>query len=92
MEKIILKNPHITEKSVSLSKMGQYVFAVSKNVSSTEIKKEVEKVYKVNVTDVRVINFRERKKRYGRSFSVAKLFKKAVVTLKKGQKIDIISQ
>ena len=35
MEKIILKNPHITEKSVSLSKMGQYVFAVSKNVSST---------------------------------------------------------
>jgi large subunit ribosomal protein L23 len=84
-----MKEPHITEKASDLTNYNQYVFKVYKNANKTEIKKAVEQVYKVNVVDVKIINVKEKKRRLGRFEGVKPGFKKAIVKLKEGQKIEI---
>jgi large subunit ribosomal protein L23 len=85
----VMKEPHITEKASDLTNYNQYVFKVYKNANKTEIKKAVEQVYKVNVVDVKIINVKEKKRRLGRFEGVKPGFKKAIVKLKEGQKIEI---
>lgn len=89
----IVKKPIITEKATDLSHLNKYVFHVAKNVSSARIKRAVNEIYGVQVIEVNVIN---RKPKLGR-FRGARLalrsqgYKKAIVTLKEGQSIDVIA-
>lgn len=88
----ILKQPHVTEKSTQLSGENKYVFQVYNNANKVEVKKTIEKMYNVKVSSVNVLNVIGKKRRVGRSYGKQSGFKKAIVTLPKGQKIDILAQ
>jgi len=90
VNKFLIKNPLITEKSTALSEIGQYVFLVDKNANAPEIKKAIAKIYKVDVEDVRVINVKPKPRRYGNTAGLKAGYKKAIVQLKAGQKLDIL--
>ena len=87
LDKII--SPNVTEKSTSLSEFNKVVFKVSKNANKKSIKKSIEKIFKVNVTKMNIINKQNRTKvTRGRKVKVSG-YKKAIITLKKGQSIDL---
>ena len=88
----ILKKPFITEKSAGMSILGKYVFVVAGDTTKSEVKKAIETQYKVHVTKVDVINTRPKARRRGRVMGMRPSFKKAIITLKKGEKFDILSQ
>ena len=82
-------SPIVTEKSTNLSEQNKIVFKVPKSSNKEIIKKSVEKIFKVNVTKVNIINKQSRNKiSRGRKVKV-KGYKKAIITLKKGQTIDL---
>jgi len=85
----ILKSPHIAEKSSFLAGMNQYIFKVYPQTNKTEIKKAVEEVYGVDVLKTRIIKILKKKRRIGKTFGWRKGYKKAIVTVKKGQSIEI---
>ena len=81
--------PVITEKSTSLSSLNKVVFKVNKTANKKIIKKNIEKIFKVNVIKINIINKQNKTKiTRGRRVRV-KGYKKAIVTLKKGQNIDL---
>jgi len=86
-DKII--SPIVTEKSTNLSEQNKIVFKVPNKANKKNLKKNVEKIFKVNVTKINIINKQPRKKLVrGRKVKV-KGIKKAIITLKKGQSIDL---
>ncbi len=92
----VLKKPLITEKMTKTSeKLGQYGFIVDQNANKVQIKKAVEKMYNVTVDSVNtLIVASKRKTRYTKTGFVSGstgTYKKAVVTLKKGDTIDFYS-
>ncbi len=91
MQKIILRKPHISEKASLLAESGFYVFKVGEDANKMEVKKEVEGVYKVDVLSVRMVRLPSKKRRVGRIEGVRPGYKKAVVKIKPGQRIDITS-
>ena len=82
-------SPNVTEKSTALSEFNKIVFKVNKNANKKFIKKSVEKTFKVNVTKVNTINFKRKNKIIRGKKSTKPGYKKAIVTLKKGQSIDL---
>ena len=81
--------PHITEKATNISEQTKIVFKVHYKANKINLKKNIEKIFKVNVTKINIINKRSKIKiTRGRKVKVAG-FKKAIVTLKKGQNIDL---
>ncbi len=84
----VLKRPVISEKSFTAADSGKYVFLVEKNATKQEIEKAVETAFKVNVIDVNTIIMKGKLKRFGKKFGKRKDYKKAIVTLKKGETID----
>jgi len=86
----VLRFPHISEKATKLAEENQYVFNVYKQANKTEIKKAIEGLYGVDVLSVKVINIPKRRRRLGRITGWRKGYKKAIVKIKKGQKIEII--
>ena len=86
-DKII--SPHITEKSTNLSEQNKIIFKVPKKANKKNLKKNIEKIFKVNITKVNIINKKSRKKiTRGRKVKISG-YKKAIITLKKGQSIDL---
>ena len=81
--------PIITEKSTNLSEQNKIVFKVPNKANKINLKKNVEKIFKVNVTKVNIINKQPRKKMVRGKKVKVKGFKKAIITLKKGQSIDL---
>lgn len=92
MNKALVKNVIITEKSTDLAKLGKYVFLVADNATVNEVKKVIEKEYSVNVVGSNVVNTKAKKRRIGSNISMKPGYKKVIVTLKKGQKLDILPQ
>tara|TARA_B100000427_G_scaffold216351_1_gene180722 strand:+ start:136 stop:429 length:294 start_codon:yes stop_codon:yes gene_type:complete len=93
MQKISLYDkiysPVVTEKSTTLSEQNKVVFKVPNKSNKFSIKKTIEKIFKVNVTKINIINKQNRKKlTRGRKVKVQG-YKKAIITLKKGQSIDL---
>ena len=93
MEKIHLYDkilsPLVTEKSTNLSEQNKIVFKVPSNANKQNLKKNIEKIFKVNVIKINIINKQNRiKLTRGRKVKVSG-FKKAIITLKKGQSIDL---
>jgi len=82
-------SPVVTEKSTNLSDQNKIVFKVPDGSNKKSLKKSIEKIFKVNVTKVNIINKQSRRKiSRGRKVKV-KGYKKAIITLKKGQSIDL---
>ena len=82
-------SPNITEKASSLSDFNKVVFKVNKGASKQTIKKSIEKIFKVNVIKINTINIRGKTKLVRNRKSFKSGYKKAIVTLKKGQSIDL---
>ena len=85
----IVKAPVITEKSENAKTNGQYTFKVDPRANKLEIKEAIEKIFKVNVTSIRTINVKPKKRRVGRYYGLTNRTKKAIVTLAEGQTIDL---
>ena len=86
-----IRNPIITEKATILSEQNKTVFRVHSKANKKIIKKNIEKLFKVNVVKVNIINRKAKlKMKQGRK-SYKNGYKKAIVTLKKGQSIDLTS-
>ena len=82
-------SPLVTEKSTNLSEQNKIVFRVPSNANKKNLKTNIEKIFKVNVIKINMINKMNRiKLTRGRKVKVSG-FKKAIVTLKKGQSIDL---
>jgi len=82
-------SPMITEKSTNLSELNKVVFKINKKANKISIKKNIEKIFKVNVTKINTIDYKQKIKIVrGRRVKVPG-YKKAIVTLKKGQSIDL---
>jgi|TARA_B100000945_G_C19929420_1_gene388829 large subunit ribosomal protein L23 len=82
-------SPIITEKATNQSELNKVAFKIHKNASKKSIKKSIEKIFKVNVIKINTINKREKYKMVRGKPGKKKGFKKALVTLKKGQSIDL---
>lgn len=85
----VITRPYMTEKAAMLAEKGTYVFVVAKTATKNEVTKAIQSTFGVTVTAVNMINAPERKVRLGRHEGQVPGFKKAMVTLKKGDKIDI---
>ena len=82
-------HPIITEKATSLSENNKVVFKVRDDASKKTIKKNIEKIFKVNVIKVNTITKKSKSKIIRGRIGYKKGYKKALVTLKKGQSIDL---
>ena len=81
--------PVVTEKTTNLSEQNKIVFKVPQEANKISLKKSIEKIFKVNVTKINIVNKQNRTKiTRGRKVKVQG-FKKAIITLKKGQSIDL---
>ena len=82
-------SPMVTEKTTNLSEQNKIVFKVPRAANKTNLKKNIEKIFKVNVTKINIINKQNRTKlSRGKKVKISG-FKKAIITLKKGQSIDL---
>ena len=82
-------SPLVTEKSTNLSEMNKVVFKVNSMADKKSIKKSIEKIFKVNVIKINIIN-KQRRIKISRGKKVkVRGYKKAIITLKKGQNIDL---
>ena len=82
-------SPNITEKSTSLSEFNEIVFKVRKDANKDSIKKNIEKIFKVNVVKINTINLKGKSKMVKNKKVFKSGYKKAIITLKKGQSIDL---
>ena len=91
--KDVIKRPIITEKSTQMTSLGRYTFQVDKRAKKKEIKRAVEKFFGVKVKKVRTIIMRGKKRRVGRlrKETQAADWKKAIVQLAAGEKIDLFA-
>ena len=86
----VLKGLQVTEKATDLAKKNQYVFRVWPRVNKHEIKKTIEDIYGVNVIAVKIIKIPSKKRRLGRIEGEKGGYKKAIVKIKEGQKIEVL--
>lgn len=86
---MILKKPILTEKTRELAKQGQYVFEVEKSANKNDIKKAIEDFYGIEVLGVKILKIPPKQRMLGKSAGWKKGYKKAIVKIKKGQKIEI---
>ena len=84
-----VRSPIITEKATILSEQNKTVFKVHKTANKKTIKKNIEKIFKVKVIQVNIINLKSKTKLKQGKLSTKSGYKKAIVTLKKGQSIDL---
>ena len=85
----VLKSPHLTEKATNLVTPNKYIFKVIPKANKIEIKKAIQDLYGVKVRDVNLINIPKKRRRLSRTEGWKAGYKKAVVTLAEGEKIEI---
>jgi large subunit ribosomal protein L23 len=89
-----IKNPHISEKATYLGEKDQYIFKVSPKSggypNKREVKDAIEGIYKVDVLSVNIVKIPSKKRRLGRIEGLRKAYRKAIVKIKEGQKIEIL--
>lgn len=87
----ILQSPHVTEKAGMLAdKNNSYIFKVNSAANKNEIKQAVQDLYGVAVADINIINIPKKARRVGRNEGFKPGFKKAIVKLAEGEKIEIM--
>ncbi len=85
----VLHRPLITEKSTTLQSQGKYAFEVAGESNKHQVKQAVEKTFNVKVTAVNVMKVHGKTRRIGRRQVLTQPWKKAIVTLKPGDKIEL---
>lgn len=85
----LVKRPWTSEKAMDLGAQNQYVFLIDQAANKNEIKKEIKRRYNVEVKAVNIVFRKGKRKVLGRTFGRTPNLKKAIVTLKKGYKIEI---
>jgi len=85
----VIVSPSITEKATYLSEQNKIVFKVNKYANKDTIKRSIEKIFKVNVTKINTINLKGKTKVVKGKKTKKPNLKKAIITLKKGQSIDL---
>ncbi len=92
----IIREPHITEKATWLIDQNKYVFKVYPKANKVEVKKAIEALYRVKVEKVHIVHSAPKRRRLGRyqgwRGGLKKGFKKAIVTLKQGEKIELLAR
>ena len=86
----ILESPHISEKATDLAKKNQYTFRIFPKANKNEVKKAVEGIYGVDVEDVKIIKVPRKRKHRGRVLGWKTGYKKAIVKIREGQKIEVL--
>jgi len=86
----VLKEPHVSEKATDLTKQDWYAFRVSAAANKKEVQRAIKELYAVDVVSVRMIQVPRKKRRLGRIEGWRKGYKKAMVQLKSGQKIEVL--
>lgn len=85
----LIKKPWVTEKSTALNEAGKYVFIVKPSATKNEVKKAIQELYRVHPLRVNIIRRLAKKKRFRNVKGSQSGYKKAIVTLPKGEKIDL---
>lgn len=86
----VLARPHVTEKAGFLAERNEYVFQVYPQTNAYEVKRAVEKTYGVKVVKINMVNMPSKLKRVGRRMGKTKAVRKAIVSLQKGQTIELM--
>jgi large subunit ribosomal protein L23 len=86
----VIRRPLVTEKSVMDRALSRYAFEVARTASKHAVREAVEKYFKVKVSKVRTMRVLGKRRRVGSSVGMSSDWKKAIVTLEKGQKIDVL--
>jgi large subunit ribosomal protein L23 len=86
----VLRRPLVTEKNAALQAQGKYVFEIAGEANKEQVKQAIEKAFNVTVTQVNVIIVPGKERRMRGRFVTSPSWKKAVVTLKPGDKIEIV--
>jgi len=92
MDKIIIKKPIVSEKSISEGVQSKYTFVVDKGATKQEVGKAVQALFKVHVESVNIVNVKGKMKTFRRIRSRRAGYKKAVITLKKGERIALFEE
>jgi large subunit ribosomal protein L23 len=85
----ILVRPVITEKNTMLGEQGKYAFEVAPDANKIEVKRAVEQIFDVHVTAVNVMKVPGKRRRVGRTSGMTRAWKKAIVTLQPGERIEL---
>ena len=83
----LLVKPLLSEKGMHFASIGRYVFVVKRKASKPEIKKSIQKIYSVHVEDVKIVNLPAKKRGSGQRVGMTSAIKKAIVILRKGEKL-----
>lgn len=87
----VIKKPMLTEKTYVGHANNEYTFIVDKKANKVQIKKTFEEIFKVKVKDVRTMNYNAKEKKMGRFVGKTNSYKKAIIILRDGEKLDILS-
>ena len=87
---MLIKQAWLTERAGDVCALGKYIFIISSKANKPEIKKAIEQTYKVKVRNVNIINIKSKPRRMGRNLGRTSNYKKAIITLRKGEKMDIM--
>ena len=85
----VLRRPLVTEKGTHLQEQNKYLFEVALNANKPQVKQAIEKAFNVRVKSVNLMKMSGKKKRYGRAYTKRPDWKKAVITLKEGDTIQV---
>jgi len=85
----VLIKPLITEKNTMLGALNKYTFKIDRRANKTQVKEAVEKIFKVDVVAVNTISVPPKTRRVGKTTGLTQPWKKAIVTLRPGQRIEI---
>ncbi len=85
----VIKKPLLTEKSTLAKEQNKYCFEVSPEATKMDVRGAVEKLFSVKVADVRTMQYAGKKRRLGRNVGRRRHWKKAIVTLKEGNSIEL---
>jgi large subunit ribosomal protein L23 len=87
-----LVRPQLSEKANMLAQKNKYVFRVHPSANKPEVKKAIEKVYDVHVKKVNIVSVSGKSRRYGRAIGRTKSWKKAIITLPAGERIEGVTE
>ncbi|MBI4317136.1 MAG: 50S ribosomal protein L23 [Chloroflexi bacterium] len=85
----VLRRPLVTEKGTTMIGLNKYSFEVARSANKRQVQEAVERIFKVNVVGVNVINVPGKMRRVGRHRGMTPSWKKAMVTLREGQRIEL---
>ena len=85
----VIRRPVVTEKNSQMQALNKYVFEVAGEANKTQVKQAVETAFKVGVTGVNIIKVPGKMRRIGRRQAMTQAWKKAIVTLKAGDRIEL---